>query len=219
MIPIISVIIPAYNAEKYIGRAIRSISNQLMSRTQYEVIVIDDASEDRTSYALELFSKDVTIIKNEKRLGLPACLNAGIKKARGKFVIRLDADDYVSEDYLYIMYRFLENNTNMDAIACDYLLVDSEEATIKRCNCLEEPIGCGIMFRVAQLIDVGLYDPEFKLHEDRDLRMRFEAKYKIYRLELPLYRYRKHEGNITNDTKLMASFERKLSDKHRAGDK
>ena len=47
----------------------------------------------------------------------------------------------------------------------------------------------GIMFRMHQIIDIGLYDEEMKTHEDKDLRIRFEEKYKVNRIELPLYRY------------------------------
>jgi len=56
-IPTISIIIPAHNQERYIGRCLRSVLNQTYERGNYEIIVIDDASSDRTDYALELFDK------------------------------------------------------------------------------------------------------------------------------------------------------------------
>lgn len=210
----ISVIVPAYNEERFIGRAIRSLLNQSLSDNEYEIIVINDGSQDRTDYALQLFKEDIIILSNEKTQGLPGALNCGIHKARGKFIVRVDADDYVSSDYLAILYRFLECNTYMDAVACDYFLVDDQEEVIGRGNCLTEPIGCGIMFRAEHLIEIGLYDPEFLMHEDRDLRIRFEEKYQIHRVELPLYRYRRHVGNMTNNQDHWDHFERRLSEKH-----
>jgi glycosyltransferase involved in cell wall biosynthesis len=213
-VPIISVLIPAYNAERFIGRAIRSVLNQTVPDRQHEVIAVDDASTDRTAYALELFKDEIEILYNGKKLGLPASLNRAIRAARGKYVVRVDADDYVSHDYLYILQRFLEDNTYMDAVACDYLLVDDSENIIERRNCMEHPIGCGIMFRTDHLIEIGSYDDNFLMHEDRDLRVRFLKKYAIHRIELPLYRYRRHKGNMTNDRVASQQFERQLKVKH-----
>lgn len=215
--PLISVIIPAYNEEKFIGRAIRSILNQDFPRDSYEVIVINDYSQDRTRYALDLFRDEISIIDNENNLGLPGSLNRGIKAAKGKYIVRLDADDFVAGDYLAILYRFLELNTYMDAVACDYYLVDDAENVLERKNCADAPIGCGIMFRTDHLIDVGLYDSDFLMHEDRDLRIRFLKKYTISRVELPLYRYRRHPGNMTNNQVGWEHFEGRLADKHGEG--
>ncbi len=214
MVPLISVLIPAYNAEKYIGRALRSILNQTLGKDRFEVIVVNDASTDRTAFALDLFNKDVVILHNEKNLGLPASLNKAIHHARGKYIIRMDADDYVSADYLHVMQLFLEMNKDFDAVACDYVLVDNHENILQRINCEDEPIGCGIMFRTDQLIEIGMYDKDFLMHEDQDLRIRFEHKYKITRIPLPLYRYRRHGENMTNNKEKMDTFQYKLASKH-----
>ena len=212
--PTISVIIAAYNEEKFIGRTIRSLLNQNISQQSYEIIVINDNSSDKTQYALQLFEGDVRVINNTKKHGLAYSLNLGIKEARGKYVVRVDADDYVHAEYLKVLSEFLEQNKYMDAVACDYLLVDDEEKVLSRCNCISEPIGCGIMFRIENLIEIGLYDDEFLMHEDKELMLRFEKKYKVNRIELPLYRYRKHEGNMTNNISSMKKYERKLNEKH-----
>lgn len=105
----------------------------------------------------------------------------------------------------------------MDAVACDYLTVNDQEETIDRKNCIQEPIGCGIMFKSSHLFEIGLYDEEFQLHEDKELRQRFEKIYKIHRLELPLYRYRRHENNITNDHEALDHHDKKLKAKHGIG--
>ena len=70
------------------------------------------------------------------------------------------------------------------------------------------------MFRTEQLFDIGLYDESFKCHEDRELRIRFDQKYKVHRLELPLYRYRRHESNMTNNSQKMDLYNEKIFDKH-----
>ncbi len=163
------------------------------------MIIVNDASTDRTRYALELFEKEIRLINNAERKGLPGSLNVGIRSARGQFVVRIDGDDYVHTAYLNVLSMHLALNKWMDAVACDYHVVDDNEAVLERLNCSERPIGCGIMFRIDQLVELGLYDEQFLLHEDTDLRIRFLDKYQIHRVALPLYRYRRHDENMTND--------------------
>jgi glycosyltransferase involved in cell wall biosynthesis len=213
-LPTISIIIPAHNQERYIGRCLRSILNQTYPRADYEIIVINDASTDRTAYALELFESEIVLITNDEQLGLPGSLNKGIRKARGRFIIRLDGDDYVHGEYLNVLALHLDLNSHFDAVACDYLLVDDKEEVLVQKNCMEEPIGCGIMFRIDHLIDIGLYDEEFLSREEEDLRIRFEKKYTVERVALPLYRYRRHDNNMTNDESRMTDFAETLANKH-----
>ena len=211
----ISVIVPVYNGERFIGRCLRSLLHQTLSKEKYEIIVINDASKDKTSYALQLFKEDIKIINNEKNLGLPASLNKGIISSRANFLVRVDSDDYVSIHFLEILYEFLTQNEYMHATACDYVLVDDDEKIISRMNCLSDPIGCGIMFRAHYFKEIGLYDENLLRHEDKDLRKRFEDKYKIFRVEMPLYRYRRHNENMTNDKIMMDHHLKKLKKKHK----
>ena len=212
--PRVSVLLAAYNQERYIGRCLRSLLNQTMPLSDYEIIVINDGSTDRTSYALELFHDAIRVVVNEENQGLPASLNRGISVSQAPCIVRVDSDDYVNENFLHFLHYFLQQNPEMDAIACDYWFFNDEEIWIRRANCLEEPIACGIMFRKHQLEEIGLYDESFRLHEERELRIRFEKKYRIHRLELPLYRYRRHEGNMTNDHEAMDWHHQQLIKKH-----
>ena len=211
----VSVIIPMYNQEKYVGRCLRSLLKQTIPEGDYEIIVINDGSTDNSVEALKPFMGDIRYHKNEERLGLPASLNIAIKKARGQFIVRVDADDFVHWDYLKILSMHLQMNHDIDAIACDYQLVNDEQEVLERgVNCLERPIGCGIMFKLDHLIEVGLYDEGFLVREEEDLRIRFLKKYDISRVQLPLYRYRQHNNNITNNLENMDTFQKKLDDKH-----
>lgn len=213
-LPAVSLVVAVRNQEKYIGRCIRSILNQTYARNDYEVIVVNDASTDNTKFALELFENEIKLINNDVHKGLPGSLNVGIRSARGRFVVRIDGDDYVHTEYVNILSMHLALNPWMDAVACDYNLVTNNDEVIERMNCEEHPIGCGIMFRVDQLVELGLYDEQFLLHEDRDLRIRFLEKHTIHRVALPLYRYRRHDENMTNDHGAMNGYLDQLSAKH-----
>jgi glycosyltransferase involved in cell wall biosynthesis len=208
---LVSVIIPVYNSQKYIGRCIRSLKVQSLNKKNFEVIIVDDGSQD---HSMEEIAKQITdnfhIIKNKKNLGLPRSLNIGILKAKGSFVVRIDSDDWVHKDFLNILSTFLYLNKKIDAVSCDYTLTDSKENNIKEENCIKKPIGCGIMFRMQHLLDINLYDEKFKYAEDQALRKEFLKKYTITRVPLSLYRYRMHETNHTKNKKQMKLFVKKL---------
>tara|TARA_B100000768_G_C11283967_1_gene380637 strand:- start:4613 stop:5269 length:657 start_codon:yes stop_codon:yes gene_type:complete len=206
----ISVIIPVFNQERFIGRCLRSILSQSMDQKDYEVIVIDDCSSDNTLSAMDRFLEDVILIKQKENKGLPTALNSGIKKAKGRFIIRLDSDDYVHFEYLNILSLFMKMNTNVDAVSCDYLEVDDKEKIIDRHSYEENPIGCGIMFRIEQLIEIGLYNEEQLWNEEREFMNRFSKKFKVFHLKFPLYRYRQHENNMTKNDEMMDKYNVKL---------
>lgn len=216
--PKISVIVAVYNQERFIGRCLRSLLHQSLPHSDYEILVVNDGSTDRTSYALSLFSDPtnsvVKLLQNTSNFGLPAALNIGIRAARAPYIVRVDSDDFVNFNFLNFLYYYLETNTHADAVACDYLVLDDGEKVLERASCEEKPIACGILFRIDQLIEIGLYDEDFRCHEERELRIRFEKKYRIHRLQLPLYRYRKHDSNITHDIDQMERHRQKLILKH-----
>jgi glycosyltransferase involved in cell wall biosynthesis len=202
MIPKISVIIPAYNCAKWITRSIRSILDQSLEENDYEVIVVNDGSTDDLVQVLTPYLNQIKFIDRKENKGLPYSLNEGIAHSKGRFIIRLDSDDYVHNDYLKIPFMFLSMNPNIDAVAVDYIKVDEKENVISRHNCEIDPIGCGILFRHEHLISLGFYDEKQKLHEEKELMERFKKKYTLTRIQLPLYRYRDREDSITKNIKL-----------------
>jgi len=121
---LVSVIISSFNYARYIERAIRSALDQSLDRTRYEIIVIDDASTDQTKHVLENYKDEVRVIQFEKNKGLSAVRNEGIKKAKGQFVVFLDADDYIQHDLLKLQSVFLSENNQLNAVSVNYYLVD-----------------------------------------------------------------------------------------------
>jgi glycosyltransferase involved in cell wall biosynthesis len=211
---LVSVIITTYNYGHFVERAVRSVMDQSLDRNKYEILIINDASTDHTCDILSNYEDVVRIFNLEKNMGLAAARNFGIKKAKGQFIVFVDADDYVHRDLLYVERLFLELNNNIDAVSCDYFLVDEKGKHIRHISADTLPIACGIMFRKDYLYNIGLYDETFKAREEEDLRLRFLKKFSIYNLTIPLYRYRMHDENLTKNTNTMDYFAKKLKDKH-----
>lgn len=211
----VSVIVTAYNYDRYIERCLRSILDQSLPKNHYEIIVVNDASTDKTRQILDNYVDVARIFHLEKNVGLAAARNFGIKKAKGQFIVFVDSDDYIQHDMLYIQKVFLTENNLLDAVSVDYYLVDERGNHLEHVNAEEKPIACGIMFRKDFLYDIGLYDEDFRAREDEDLRIRFLKKYKIYNIILPLYRYRMHDSNLTKNKDAMNNYLKKLQEKHK----
>jgi glycosyltransferase involved in cell wall biosynthesis len=210
----ISVVITTYNYARYIERAIRSCLDQSLSKNKYEIIVVDDASTDDTQQILSNYQNDIKIIRFDENKGLAAARNEGVRKARGQYVVFLDADDYIHHDLLKIQSLFLEEDHSLDAVSIDYYLVDDKEINREWVKSEVRPIACGIMFRKDLLIEIGLYDEQFRAREEEDLRIRFLQKFSIYPIPLPLYRYRRHNQNLTNNLDAMQQAADQLKNKH-----
>lgn len=213
----VTIIITAYNYDRFIERAIRSCLMQSLKTEEYEVIVVNDCSTDNTKRILDNYTDvpNLRIFHLEKNVGLAAARNFGVKRAKGQFVVFLDADDYIQKDLLMVEKIFLTENNDLDAVSVDYYLVDEKGSHIEHVDANEKPIACGIMFRKDLLLDIGLYDESFRAREEEDLRIRFLEKNSIYNLILPLYRYRMHGDNLTKNNEEMNYYGKKLNDKHR----
>jgi len=217
--PRIAVIVAAYNQERYIGRCLRSLLHQTLPQSEYEIIIVNDGSNDLTGFAVsqfcDPFESMVKVIENKGNLGLPASLNKALRHTEAELVVRVDADDYVNVNFLHFLTFYLDNNLAADAVACDYFLVDDHENVLSRCDSSVEPIGCAILFKKNDLFDIGLYDESFLANEDKELMIRFGKKFNVSHLDVPLYRYRRHDNNMTNDEERMKKFHSALQSKHK----
>jgi glycosyltransferase involved in cell wall biosynthesis len=202
----VTVLVPVFNGEQFIGRCIRSLLSQ-STRSSYEILVIDDGSTDRTAYALSQFANAIRVLRSEENQGLPSALNIGLSKSSSHYLVRVDADDYVNEFFIEFLVQYLQSNPKHDAVACDYLLVDDEESVLGHESATLNPIGCGILFKTSDVKELGGYNPIFKRQEDREFRQRFEKTHSVGHLPIHLYRYRRHVSNITNDKGLMSYFD------------
>jgi len=212
-LPDITVVVCTFNHGAWIERCIRSLLNQkFIKKDDFEIILIDDKSTDSTKKILKNFSdlENIKIHSNKKNIGLPKSLNKAIKLSKGRYVTRVDSDDYVQRNFLFLSKLFLDMNREYQAVAVDYIKVDNFETVLSKENCVKNEIACGIMYRKECLINIGLYNEKFKMREGHEINQRFKKKFKIGRLELPLYKYRMHEKNRTKNLKRVNYFDKLL---------
>lgn len=126
----VSIIIPCYNQDKYIVKALDSVKNQVLSR--WECIIIDDGSIDRSKELILNFiaNDERYIYVAQSNRGVSAARNIGIELARGHAIQFLDADDVIHSNKLYIQYLQLQNDNNCDISICDYMLCDERSTEL-----------------------------------------------------------------------------------------
>ncbi len=195
----ISVIVTNRNYGTLIRRCIRSLLNQDLDRSRYEILVIDDHSTDESVEALRTFTQaqEIRLIVNKKNLGVGGSARVGVNHSRGKYMVRVDADDYVQPAFLYMLYHFLKFNPAYVGVSCDYFLTNNQERILSVESFQEKGLACGLMFRTSYLEIIGSYNPQKRVFEDRDLFRRLDHA-KIYHLPLPLYNYVKHGKSLTD---------------------
>lgn len=207
--PLISVLMPAYNAEMYIEEAIQSILNQTF--TDFELIIVNDGSTDRTEEIILSFDdKRIRYTKNKTNLRLIASLNKSIELARGKYIARMDADDISLPNRFRKQVQFLE--THLDYALCSswaYLINEKGEKTgriklIDNNNLLKinllftNPfVHPATMIRTDTLRKFN-YNPAALHNEDFDLWLRM-ANDRLKMTNIPefLIKYRWHNSNIS----------------------
>ncbi len=199
--PIISVIMPVYNMEKYLHESIKSVLNQTLKNI--EIICIDDCSTDSSLNILQEYAKQdkrLKIISHSENLGCVATKNEGIKKATGEYIYPFDSDDIILPQTLEKLYNAIINKLG-DIISCDVKLFGEKNCKLE----LPEPTiynmanqNCIInssLFRRSDFLKLSGegYDLYFdKGLEDYDLWLNFvfHLHKRIYRIPETLYYYR-----------------------------
>lgn len=194
--PLVSVIIPTYNRGWTISRAVDSVLFQTFR--DFELIVVDDGSEDDTAAILAGYDADIRVIR-QPNAGVSAARNAGVRAAGGEFIAFLDSDDYWLPEKLHIQIAYF--NTHPETAICQ-----TEEIWIrngKRVNpkkvhkkpsgrifraslalCLVSP--SAVMLRRELFDEIGGFDETLPACEDYDLWLRISARYPVCLIDTPL---------------------------------
>lgn len=210
--PLISVVMPAHNAQKYISGAIESILNQTFNN--FELIIINDSSTDRTLTIVKSFSKKdsrIRIVNNDTRFNIARTLNKGIALAKSNIIARMDADDIAFPERLERQYKVITSSKNIAVIGSNIVIIDaggSEKGTrnyphlskdLKKCLFRYSPFAHPVvMFRKNMFEEVGGYNPKYSPTEDLDLWFRLGRKHEFKSIPEPLLKYRIYERSSSH---------------------
>ena len=148
----VSVIIPCYNGESFIGSAIESVLGQ--TYRHFEVIVVDDGSRDRSEAVVGGFLSDprVVLVRHEENRGIPAARNTGIRSSRGRYLAFLDQDDSWVPTKLETQVSVLdEGPANLGMVFSDVVMVDDDGTSLGLAQGREIPRGIDHMSRRSRL--------------------------------------------------------------------
>lgn len=210
MNPVVSVLMPVYNGERYLKEAVNSILVQ--SLTDFEFIIVNDASTDGTPELIASFSDPrIVRIDNKINVGVPESLNCGLKLCRGKYVARMDADDLSDANRLASQVGFLENNPGIAVLGTGTTKIDEEGVAIGWDDYHSDPIStawrmtwrCAIahpsvMMNKEMILSLGGYNTDIRHAEDYDLWTRvIEAGGRISVLPERLLQYRNSPSQVS----------------------
>ena len=195
--PLISVLMAAYNAQDYLDASIKSILSQ--SFTDFEFIIINDGSTDKTSEILKTYIKQDSRIRilSQKNTGLTVALNKGLKIAKGKYIARQDTDDISYPHRLQKQFNLMETELNIVLCGgnCDNLYPGGLQTVwgwqtdqeIRKSVFFKTPFAHSTAFMRADIAkQLGGYDESFKTSQDMEFWMRFAKIGKISMIQEPI---------------------------------
>lgn len=209
--PLVSIIIPVYNCEKYVERAIRSIMNQTYENM--EIIITDDCSTDRSYEILKSLADEdrrIVLKRNETNLKIVKTLNNMIDISNGKYIGRMDADDISNELRIQEQVRFLEENENIALCGVSAYLINENEKVIGYSNLPDTSDQVDIVKRFinpfyhptvlvrAEVYKNNKYDINYQYAEDYELWLRILKTYKGVNLQQYLFSYRILKSSISH---------------------
>ena len=218
--PKITVYVVSHNKGEFLEEAIESVLKQTMD--DWELIIIDDNSTDNTQGIINLYQGDHRIrsFKTEG-IGLPAVCNLAIKEAKGGYIIRLDGDDVFEENILLVLDNYLNLHPDVVMVFPDYYLIDvngeiisleSRKKFFYTNHMLDmPPNGACAMVRKSLYEKLNGYREDLGVQDGFDLWSRInKSGFLCNNVNLPLFYYRRHEQNITNDVERILSARRAI---------
>lgn len=217
--PRITVYIPSYNYGRFLGEAIESVLRQ--SVKDWQLFLIDDGSTDNTSAVMKLYEGHPQIrLFSTNGIGLTAICNLALVHAQGDYLIRLDGDDVFDENILLVLGNTLDRNPDMALVFPDYYLVDpfGEIYSYERRRKMyvdnhtldAPPHGACTLVRISVLKQVGGYREDLNAQDGLDLWSKVVERYKSTNVNLPLFYYRQHGGNLTTKTERIFNARRQI---------
>lgn len=215
----ITVYLVSHNYGKYLQEAIESVLRQTVGG--WELLLFDNGSTDNTNDVMELYKGDprVKIFKTRK-ISLPAVANLALEKAKGQYIIRLDADDVLDENIFLVLSNYLDRHPEFALAFPDYFLIDDYGEIVSQQrrkqiyhsnHLLDLPAnGACTMIRAGVLKKIGGYREDLGAQDGFDIWSKITREYKCTNVNLPLFYYRRHGRNLTDNQMLILSARRAI---------
>jgi glycosyltransferase involved in cell wall biosynthesis len=211
MAPLVSVLLPVYNAERYLAAAVESILQQRFS--DFELLLIDDGSQDQSGQILQAYAERdprIRLIRRANR-GLIATLNEMLALALGEFLARMDADDIATPDRLALQVQFLQQHPEVVCVGGAFDLIDAQGRTVQWVPMPEQDaeiqemllIGRTVinhpaaLIRRSALLQIGGYDSTMPTVEDLDMLLKLGEIGKLANLPDSVLQYRFHFASVS----------------------
>ncbi len=207
--PLVSIVLPTYNGERYLAQSIESCISQ--TYLNWELIIVDDASTDSTPNIIQKYvdsDNRIFCIKHNTNRKLSAALNTGFIVARGTYLTWTSDDNCYHQEAIARMVEYLECNPDTDLVYADYDIIDKQSNILEhvrvrrpdelwKANC----IGACFLYRRIIYDKLGGYKDEVFLAEDYDYWLRASITFKLEPLHQSLYLYRVHDSSLTSKEK------------------
>lgn len=211
MHPSISIVITVYNRSHYLGTAIESVLNQ--THRDFELIIWDDASTDNSldiAYQYAKRDRRIRVIAAKQNTGFPPAIKAAVEATTGDYIGWVDSDDMLVKSAIEETSLILNKYPQVGLVYTDYELMDSEgnlHGLGPRCQIPYSKEGLLVdlmtfhfrLIRRSVYDAVGGVDDSFDSGEDYDLCLKLSEVTEVYHIAKPLYYYRRHDSNVTND--------------------
>jgi glycosyltransferase involved in cell wall biosynthesis len=203
--PLLSIIIPTYNNQRYIADAIESI--EIQNYHSLEIIIIDDGSTDHTAEIIASYKKPYIHYIYQANQVVASARNTGLKKASGDIIGFLDADDMWTPNKLQLQLNYLQNQTKFQMVLGHTQLIKQIDESPDNFKTLPLPhvlLQLGAMLIIKDCFElVGLFDESLKRAEDIDWLLRAqEMGINIFIHDEIILSHRRHSTNSTNDKAL-----------------
>lgn len=212
--PLVSVLMPVYNGEKYIKEAMDSILNQTYA--DFEFLIINDGSTDTTEQIIKSYEDSrIRYKKNETNLKLIATLNKGIELCIGKYIVRMDADDISALDRIEKQVAFIEENPDVGLCGTWFTSFDQNSQGLSQYKEQHDEILFKMLYqchfchpsliirkKVFEELEIP-FDKNFIHAEDYELYFRLSTKWKFHNLQESLIKYRIHNSSVSRQNQLI----------------
>lgn len=209
--PAVTVYVPCRDYGHYLEQALESVLSQTFD--DWELIIIDDASQDATAAVAQRFvtrePAKVSVVRNEQPRGLAYNANRAIEMARGRYIMRLDSDDWLDESALLVMSAYLDRHPDVALVFPNYFYVDQNGNHLgvefrKRvgteAKLLDLPAhGACTMVRKRVIKAIGGYNESHGAQDGYELWLKVLHRYSVANVATPLFFYRQHGSSLSTD--------------------